>query len=158
MWLECVTIRVVSSAKITGSLQLFPTGLVNRRFIHWNQHQVKNYSKWLILRTRLANRTSFISDSYWYCYCNILPILGRGGRRFEYAGFKQPYTQFALEFPRTFSDRNSNLTIQPTRHARDSGYITITNESKGYIVAPMDHLSMSYRFLGHIHGFATPTL
>lgn len=89
---------------------------------------------------------------------NILQILGRGGRRFEYAGFKQMYTQFTLAFPRTFSHRNSNLTIQPTRQARDSGYITITNESKGYIIAPMDHLSMSYRFLGHIHGFATPTL
>lgn len=68
------------------------------------------------------------------------------------------YTRFTLAFPRTFSHWNSNLTIQPTRQARDSGYTTITNESKGYIIAPMDHLSMSYRFLGHIHGFATPTL
>ena len=122
IWLEWVTIRVVSSAKWTGLLELFPTGLVNRRFIYWNQHQVKNYSNWLILRTRLANRTSFISGSYWYRYCNILPIIGRSGRRFAYAGYKQLYTQFTLAFPRTFSHPNSNLTIQTTRHARDSGY------------------------------------
>jgi len=79
MWLEWVTIRLVPSAKRTGSLELFPTGLVNRRFIYWNQHQVENYSKWLILRTRLVNRTSFISNSYWYChwiYCKYSGEVG----------------------------------------------------------------------------------
>jgi len=45
--LELVTIRVVSSAKRTGLLELFPTGLVNRRFIYWIQHQVQNYTNWL---------------------------------------------------------------------------------------------------------------
>lgn len=122
MWLEWVTIRMVSSAKRTDLLELFPIGLVSRKFTYWNQHQAKNYNNWLILRTRLANRTSFISDSYWYCYCNILPIFGTGGLRFENAGYKQMYTQFTLAFPCAFSHPNSNLTIQPTRYARDSGY------------------------------------
>ena len=119
----------------------------------------KNYSIWLILRTRLANRTPNILESYRYCNYNILPKLGRVGRRLEYAGCKQLYTQFTLTFPCTVSNPNSNQTIQTTPHARDFlDTATTNNKRKGYTVAPMDHLSMSRRFLGRFDGFATPTL
>jgi hypothetical protein len=73
---------------------------------------------WLIVRITSANTT--------FCFLGFLPILTLqyiantfNGRRFEYAEYKQLHTQFTLIFPRTFSYPNSNLTIQPTLHARD---------------------------------------